>query len=394
MLSFQEAQQIIAAEAVLPGTELLPLEKAIGRVLAKDVYTDRDYPPFNRAAMDGFALRFEDLNSGTRSFTITETIFAGDIPKEAAGSGSCYRIMTGAAVPEGMDVVIRVEDTVEEEGRMTTTIGSFKPFMNIAMQGEDAKRETLVLRCPLLCSASVAAVLATVGKSTVEVYALPRIALITTGNEVVAPDQIPSPLQIRNSNAAFLKGLLKEKGLEPEIVLHLPDDPQVMEPVLRESLSGDIVITCGGVSAGDADYVPELWNKLGVRELFHKVAIKPGKPIWCGKTEEGTMVFSLPGNPFSCLVTFKLFVETYMDLCYGRAMNAFRETMFIGTRNKRSALDEFFPARFVDGGFDVELLPYRGSGDVLAAKDADVLAWQPASRNTIAGERIKVLPLR
>ena len=394
MHSFQEAQQIIAAEAVSPRTELVPLDKAIGRMLAVDVYADRDYPPFNRAAMDGFALRSGELADGIRAFIIVDTIYAGTVPKEPAGPGACYRIMTGAAVPEGMDVVIRVEDTVEEDGTMTTANISFKPFLNIARQGEDARLGERVLRSPLRCSASVLTVLATVGKSTVEVYTLPSIALITTGNEVVAPDQVPAPVQIRNSNAALLKGLLKEKGLAPELVFHLPDDPVVMEPVLRESLSRDIVITCGGVSAGDADFVPGLWKRLGVRELFHKVAIKPGKPIWCGRTAEGTMVFSLPGNPFSCLVTFKLFVEVYLDLCHGGELKAFRETMFSGARQKRSALDEFFPARFIDGGFDVEPLPYRGSGDVLAAKDADVLAWQPASRHTIVQERIKVLPLR
>lgn len=394
MLSFQEAQNIISSEAALLRTEHIPLDKAVGRMLASDVYADRDYPPFNRAAMDGFALRSGELADGIRTFTIVDTIYAGTVPKEPAGPGTCYRIMTGAAVPEGFDVVIRVEDTVENEAVMTTAINSFKPFLNIARRGEDVKLGEPVLRCPLMCSASVASVLATVGKSTVEVYALPSIVLITTGDEVVPPEQAPSTVQIRNSNAALLKGLLKEKGWIPEMVFHLPDAPVVMEPVLRESLSADIVITCGGVSAGDADFVPGLWKKLGVRELFHKVAIKPGKPIWCGRTAEGTMVFSLPGNPFSCLVTYKLFVETYIDLCHGMGLKAFRETMFNGTRHKRSALDEFFPARFMDGGFDVEPLPYRGSGDVLAAKDADVLAWQPASRNTIVQERIKVLPLR
>lgn len=394
MLSFQEAQKIIVSEAAPLRTEQIPLDKAVGRMLASDVYADRDYPPFNRAAMDGFALRSGELAGGIRTFTIVDTIYAGTVPKEPAGPGTCYRIMTGAAVPEGMDAVVRVEDTVERGAVMTTAINSFKPFLNIARRGEDVKLGEPVLRCPLMCSASITSVLATVGKSTVDVYALPSIALITTGDEVVPPDQVPSPVQIRNSNAALLKGLLKEKGLTPEMVFHLPDDPVLMEPVLRESLSGDIVITCGGVSAGDADFVPGLWKKLGVRELFHKVAIKPGKPVWCGRTTEGTMVFSLPGNPFSCLVTYKLFVETYIDICHGVGLKAFRETMFNGTRHKRSVLDEFFPARFVDGGFEVEPLPYRGSGDVLAAKDADVLAWQPASRNMISQERIKVLPLR
>lgn len=394
MLSFTEAQEILAGEKKLYSTELVSLDQAIGRVVAEDIYADRDYPPFNRSAMDGFALRYEDLHNGTRSFSIVETIYAGNVAKEIAGNGTCYRIMTGAAVPEEMDVVIRVEDTMEEGEQVTISATSFKPFLNIARQGEDALEKTLLMSSPFLCSASVVSLLATVGKSIVKVYALPRIALITTGNEVVAPDQVPTTVQIRNSNASLLRALLQEKGVAPEMVFHLPDDLQVMEPVLKECLSSDIVITCGGVSAGDADFVPALWEKLGVNQLFHKVAIKPGKPIWCGKMGERTMIFSLPGNPFSCLVTFKLFVETYLDLCNGLQRRGFRETMLKGTRSKQSSLDEFFPVRFAEDNFAVQPVPYRGSGDVLAAINADGIGWQPAASVALENEKINILLLR
>lgn len=393
MISFVDARELIVQEAVLPGTASLPLASALHRVLAQDIIADRDYPPFNRAAMDGYALRFQEYNNGIRTFKIVETIFAGSAPQLPAAPGECFKIMTGAAVPAAMDLVIRVEDTDAADGFVSIKEINAKPFQHIAAQGEDLKQQDTVLKAPFRCNAATLSVLAAMGVSYPLLYNLPRVTLITTGNEVVATDIVPSPLQIRNSNAAMLIALLEKQKIKPDAVLHLPDDPAMLEPVLRESLYSDIVITCGGVSAGDADFIPATWEKLGVKKIFHKVAIKPGKPIWCGKSGEGTMVFGLPGNPFSCLVTFKLFVEAYMLACYGLPPEGFRSTHFNGNRQKRSGLDEFFPVKFSNDGFTVEPLPYRGSGDIIAALYADALVWHPAAESTLNDGPVKILLL-
>jgi molybdopterin molybdotransferase len=393
MISFVDARELIIQEAVLQGTEPLPLASALHRVLAQDIYADRDYPPFNRAAMDGYALRFQEYNNGIRSFKIVETIFAGSAPQLSAAPGECYKIMTGAAVPPAMDLVIRVEDTETANRVVSIKDISAKPFQHIAKQAEDLKQQDLVLKAPFRCNAAVLSVLAAMGISHPQVFTRPRVTLITTGNEVVAPDHVPSALQIRNSNAALLTALLEKQQIKPDAVLHLPDDLDMLEPVFRESLHSDIVITCGGVSAGEADYIPGTWEKLGVKKIFHKLSIKPGKPVWCGKSEGGTMIFGLPGNPFSCMVTFKLFVEAYILACYGLPPEPFRSTVFNGSRQKRSSLDEFFPVRFISDGFAVEPLPYRGSGDIIAALHADALAWHPATEDTLSDGPVKILLL-
>lgn len=391
MISFSEAQQLIINAAVPAATEPVSLQAALNRVLAVDLVADRDYPPFNRAAMDGYALRMAEIKAGVTVFTVAETIFAGAVPLVDAPAAAAYRIMTGAAVPPGMDVVVKVEDTIEQEGRVEIKSIPSKPFQNIAKKGEDTGAGQTVIKAALLCKAATIGTMAALGVHEPVVYRQPRIAVITTGNEVVSVDALPSTVQIRNSNLQLLKALLSEMNMQVSAEMHVPDDPELMEAAVKAGLSYDIIITCGGVSAGDADHIPEIMQQLQVNCLFHKVAIKPGKPVWCGKYGNNTMVFALPGNPFSCYVGFKLFVETYIRACVGLAPVPFRSTSFVGERTKRSSLDEFFPVEWVEDSLAVRPVPYRGSGDVIASFQTAALAWHPAATEKLQNGFVKVL---
>lgn len=383
MISFQEAQQIIAAKARFFGSELISLADADGRVLAEDIHADRDYPPFNRAAMDGYAINLQDYLKGTREFELKTTVFAGETPQRELRRGECYKIMTGAAVPPSANCVVRKEDSQQQENRVRFTIEQLKEFQNIAKQGEDLKQGDLAIKANSICNPAMIGTLASLGKSEIRVHKLPEIALFTTGNEIQAVDVPVSAVQIRNSNEWFLRSALKKWQIRPQIIQHIPDDVEALKANISRALSKDIIIMSGGVSAGDADYVPSVLEELGVKKLFHKVAIKPGKPIWCGELQEGGLVFALPGNPFSCLVNFKLFIETYLSVCFGTGFIEPESLHFDGSRRKKSNLDEFFPVQASGSPLSLKPLEINGSGDIRLGLQANAIALQPADSSEL-----------
>jgi molybdopterin molybdotransferase len=389
MLDFRAAQQIIKEHARSFGTEKVSIEQAPGRVLKEPVFADRDYPPFNRVAMDGYAIRLEDFERGIREFQVVEIVYAGQVAAKVLTPGQCYKIMTGAPLPSSADVVIRREDTEEKGENVIIQASVLKPFQNIARQGEDVKSGTRVIDISVRIKPAIVTALASLGKSEILVEKLPTVALLTTGDEVVPVHQPVLPYQIRNSNAHLLKSLLLQWGITPIQSAHIPDREGELLQVLTGSLSCDIVIMSGGVSAGDADYVPKVLEAVGVKKLFHKVAIKPGKPIWCGVMPNGGIVFALPGNPLSCHVTFKLFIETYLIHSFGLQDVGELQLLFSGQRRKKTPLDEFFPVQFQAAPFAAIPLSFNGSGDILAALHADAFALQPAEQMELGeGEKV------
>jgi molybdopterin molybdotransferase len=378
---YSEAQKILIEQAGSFGKEPVSLEQAFGRVLCEKIVADRDYPPFNRAAMDGFALRYEDFLNGMRKFTVNETIFAGQTPTTKLSSGQCYKIMTGASTPLDATVIVRREDTEEGNGQVTVLIGSLKPMQNIAQRGEDLKKDVMIIDQPVLATPAVISLLAAIGKQKVTVEKLPRVAVITTGNEVMPVDHAVSDVQIRNSNAWLLKSLLAKQNIQPFAIEHVPDDQALLQDAFKKVLDADIIISCGGVSAGDADFVPDAAEALGVKKLFHKVMIRPGKPIWCGKLPGKGMLFGLPGNPLSSMVTFTLFVRPYLQAAYGLPQPHTLSMPLQEERAKKNQLDEFFPVKLVEGG--VKTVPFNGSGDIRAALFADGLARHPLDKPVI-----------
>jgi molybdopterin molybdotransferase len=312
MLNYKEARQQIISLAKSFGTETIGLEDADGRVLSEDIYADRDYPPFNRSAMDGYAIHTNDWEAGIRNFKLQQVIYAGQSEQANLSPGTCYKIMTGAPVPLSANAVIRREDAVQIDDAVSFNVEIVNPFQNIAKQGEDIKSGGHILDAHHRCTPVIISLLASLGKNRIKVEKLPKVAVFTTGDEIVDPGSAITANQIRNSNQYLLKSLLNKWLIKPVVNGHIIDNKTQLINKLSQVLDFDLIITCGGVSAGDADYLPDVLTGLGVKKLFHKVAIKPGKPIWCGQMPNGGLVFALPGNPFSCMVTFKLFIEAFL----------------------------------------------------------------------------------
>ena len=332
MITYQEVQKILSSLARSFGKENIPLEQASGRVLSEKVVADRDYPPFNRAAMDGYAFCYEDFQKGIRDFVIKEIIYAGQQTDTRIGAGQCYKIMTGAAVPAGADVVIRREDTEEQTGSVKILTTACCPFQHIARRGEDLQEGETIIDKPVFCTPPVISLLAAIGKETITVEKIPAVAIITTGNEVMPINSTVSPVQIRNSNAWLMKALLAKQQVIPVSAEHVVDDKMLLKQAFEKVMGADMIITSGAVSAGDADYIPGVVEALGVKKLLHKVAIKPGKPVWCGQLPDGGLLFALPGNPLSCLVTFTIFVQHYLHTCYGVQSRPLYEIYFTGRK--------------------------------------------------------------
>jgi molybdopterin molybdotransferase len=402
MIDFRKAQELVLQQARSFGTETVPLEQVVGRVLAETVRADRDYPPFDRASMDGYAVRYVDVEKGIRRFAVIETLLAGYLPKRVLQSGECYKIMTGAAVPAGADTIIRRENTIEAAGMMelpempvevlpaallpapADPRFPWRPFQNIARKGEDLRTGEVVIDRPGLCTPPVVGLLATLGYVTVKVERIPTIGLLTTGDEVVAAGEAVSPVQIRNSNRWLLESSLRNIGATVNAWDHAPDDPERIRQRIGSLLDNDVLICCGGVSAGDADYVPGVLESMGATRLFHKVAMRPGKPVWCGLSEKGKMIFALPGNPFSCLVNMNLLIAPYLRACSGLPpLEPLGLEMGVA-RKKRSPLDEFFPV-YVHG-WPARLTPVtlNGSGDIRLGRQANALALHPAGEDDLA----------
>ncbi|MEO6520895.1 MAG: molybdopterin molybdotransferase MoeA [Mucilaginibacter sp.] len=383
MFNYKTAQQIITGLFRPSGTESIALDDADGRVLAEDIYTDRDYPPFNRATMDGYAINTNDWEKGTRGFKVQQVIYAGQTGQAELQAGTCYKIMTGAPVPSSANAVIRREDAVQVDDTVSFNIDTIKPFQNIARQGEDIKAGEGILKSQSICSPAVISLLATLGKSHITVKSLPKVALFTTGDEVVGISEEIKPNQIRNSNQYLLKSLLKKWLIKPQVCSHIIDDKEQLKTVLSEVLNFDIIITCGGVSAGDADYLPEVLEALGVKKLFHKLSIRPGKPLWCGQLPSGGLVFALPGNPISCMVTFKLFIEAYISMCFGLGVPKLLQLPFKGSRKRVSSFDEFFPVSISGEPSMLHPIHTNTSGDIRLGLGADALAFHPVEADVL-----------
>ena len=344
--------------------------------------------------MDGYAIRQIDWDSGLRSFSIRENIFAGNLYRSEIGKGECYKIMTGAAVPECADAIIRREDVAEQTDHIECSNENVKHFQNISRRGEDLRKGATICPIPVVCSPTMIGVLASIGKYEIAVERLPHVSIITTGDEIVDVEHPVNPVQIRNSNSHVLKGLLKRWGILPFSCTHVRDILSEIEASVHAALVSDIIIICGGVSAGDADHVPDVLNRLGANKVFHKVAIKPGKPIWFGKFANGPTVFALPGNPLSCLVTFKLFIECFLSYSFGIAEPLQLSLPLKGTRSKKSPLDEFFPVKISGSPSYFEIIPFNGSGDITAALYADAIARHPCAISELSnGDTIEAYPL-
>jgi molybdopterin molybdotransferase len=311
MITVEEAEKIIQAELRDYGAEIMPFELTLGRVLAENIKADHDLPPFNRVTMDGIAISYDALENGISSFHIKATQAAGDPQIMVFEPDHCIEIMTGAALPPSVDTVIRYEDLEMRAGLASVIVNhtDIKQGQNIHYQGRDKKKDDIVAKSGQLITPAIISLVASVGETELRVKKLPRIVIISSGDELVEVEQTPLMYQVRKSNNYTVKAILQENGIDA-VMMHIPDNPEVTQKIIKECLQNfDVLLLSGGISAGKFDYIPKALEELQVEKLFHKVQQRPGKPFWFGKHQNGAVVFAFPGNPvatFMCMYRYFL----------------------------------------------------------------------------------------
>ena len=319
VLSVADAYHLVLATATPLPSETVPLLAATGRVLRQEVVADRDFPPYDRVTMDGVALQFAALQAGQTDFPIERTQLAGALPEPLANPQAAIEIMTGAALPPGTDTVVRYEDLTIGEGQATVRVHPPGRGHNVHARATDQAAGTRLLTPGLVLSAAEIAVAAAVGASELAVARRPRLAVVSTGDEIVPITQKPLPHQIRRSNAPMLQAALALDGAESE-AFHFDDDLASLKAGLPALLAGfDAVLLSGGVSKGKADFLPQALRESGVEQVFHGVAQRPGQPFWFGQRPGRAVVFAMPGNPVATFAAYYRYVRGWLRQCQGIA---------------------------------------------------------------------------
>ncbi|QBJ88258.1 molybdopterin molybdenumtransferase MoeA [Chryseobacterium gleum] len=303
MISVQQAEDIIFSQIRNFGTEEIFYENASGRILAEDILADRDLPPFDRPTVDGIAISFKSYERGIRDFTIKAVQAAGESPLSIDDEKECIEIMTGAALHSSVDTVIRYEDILINNNVAGINI-DMKKGQNIHLKGKDKKAGEILVKANQVITPSILGIASSVGKTSLKVKKLPRVAIISTGDEMVPPEHTPTPFQLRRSNGITIQSVLKKYKIDADW-LHWNDDFEFIKKELSQCIDYyDILLMSGGVSMGKFDYLPKACEELGIKKLFHKIKQRPGKPFWFGKSQNEKLVFAFPGNPvsvFMCL---------------------------------------------------------------------------------------------
>ena len=384
MLSIDEALARVLAHVPTNLIERVSLQAAAGRVLAEDVRAPEELPPWTASAMDGFAVRASDVPGELR---VIETVPAGGVPKHTVRAGEATRIMTGAPVPEGADAVVMVEDT-DGEGDAVKVRVAASPGQHLRPRGSEVARGVKVLEAGRTVNAGVVGLCAALGVPSLRVWARPRVAILSTGDEVVEPGFALGPGQIHSSNGHALAMLVREAGGEPVDLGNAPDDPVAIADAIRAALRCDIVLTTGGVSVGDYDHVKAVLAELGIPMDFWRVAMKPGKPLAYG-VADGRPVFGLPGNPVSCMVNFYQFVRPVLRQMLGdpHPFLPVMEVEIEGAHRRRPGRPELLRVRLRREGDRIvgDIGGHQGSAGVQAMADAHGFALIAGDRTEISG---------
>jgi molybdopterin molybdotransferase len=316
MVHVEQAERIILQQCKDFGTESVALDDCLGRVLAENIIADRDLPAFNRVTMDGIAIHYDSFKNGERRFKIKATQPAGENPIEINSNNECIEIMTGAVLPSTTDTVIPYEEIEIKNGIATINNEKVLSNQNIHAQGKDKKQNEILVAADQFITPTIISIAATVGKSILRVKKNPSIVIISTGDELIEINEVPTSFQIRRSNDYTMAAVLKQYGLRADL-LHLPDEPNIIAGELQRCIKDyDIILLSGGVSMGKFDHVPSALENLQVKKLFHKVQQRPGKPFWFGKHDSGTVVFAFPGNPVSTFMCVHRYFLPWLKACW------------------------------------------------------------------------------
>jgi len=397
-LAFEEAMAIVSETAARHRleTETLALSRCHGRVLAADLDAPIALPPFDNSAMDGFALRHADLLGGNPILRLAGEQFAGISTELVVQPGECVRITTGAPLPAGADTVA-IKENCRVDVRAVVLESVPEAGANVRRAGEDVHQGDRVLRSGEVLTPARVSLAASLGIATLRVARRPTVAVFTTGDELVEPGMTLAPGEIYDSNRELLMGLLRADGLEPTAWPRLPDDPRRVEIALRDAgCAFDLIVTAGGVSAGEKDHLPGVLAQFGETH-FWKVKMKPGMPVLFGSIDQARLL-GLPGNPVSVLATYLTFGRALIDGLQGRTEpRPSRRAQLVAPLDKPHARREFVRGRVFSGPNGVlhaEANPATGSHRLRAAADSNALIVVPEGpRHLAAGEVVEILPL-
>ena len=406
MISVEETLRRVLESAPRLPSEIVGLAAARGRVLREPAFADRDLPPFDRSAVDGYAVRADCLGSGAR-LRVVDEIPAGTMPRRPVGPGEAAAVMTGAPIPEGADAAIKVEDTVRE-GEFVRwpasdqTAPPVRPGNRITARGAEVRAGTRLLSPGVRLSAAAVGLLATVGKVRIAVGRRPRVAVFSTGDELLHPrTRTPGPAQIRDANSHLITARCREMGLPVRRLGFVPDERSRLAAAVTAGLAADVLFVSGGVSMGRFDYVEPVLEEAGVRLLVTAVAIRPGRPFVFGIRGDSrrSLVFGLPGNPVSALTTFEVLARPALDRMEGVADPArpHLRVRLLAPVTQRGPRRAFLPARVgLSATGEATATPIRsqGSGDIAAVALANALVVVPEDAGAIpAGESVLAMPL-
>jgi len=397
MVGVEQALKTILENTDVLKTETIPFRSAYGYTIAEDVFADSDIPPYNKSAMDGYAVKSGSIADGITVFTVSGTVSAGSVPETAIDRYHCMKIMTGAPIPDGADAVVMVEKTeLLAEGRVRI-LSPVVAGQNICKRGEDIGRGERVLRKESVIGAAEIAILASVGKTEVKVVKKPSVGVLTTGSEIVEPEQKPPYGAIRNSNGPMLSCLAEASGCHVEYHGVGRDNAYELRTLFEKGLEKDVLLVSGGVSMGDYDLVPAILKEAGADIFFHKVSIKPGKPLLFAR--KGIChIFGIPGNPVSNFTTFHMFIKPSLLKMMGRKNHLpllLHASVEEDVRRKGSR-SYIMPARYMvrEGILKVQPFKLNGSADIVGCSGCNALILIDNSRESVhKGETVDVMLL-
>jgi molybdopterin molybdotransferase len=410
MISVANALQTVLNTTQDYGVAEIPFLKSVGRILKEAIFADRDFPPFNRVAMDGIAIDFHEFKNGQRAFLIEGIQAAGSVQITLQNSKNCIEVMTGAVLPNHTNTVIRYEDVIVENGIATITIDAINNGQNSHSKGKDGKSGDLLIPKNTRISAAEIGVLATVGKSMVKVAKQPKVMIVSTGDELVGVDEIPRVHQIRRSNVFTLVSLLEKLNIASETA-HITDNKPILKSKIESYLQAyDVLLFSGAVSKGKYDFLPEVFEELGVEKLFHKVTQRPGKPFWFGRAaslrlseqhvyqneNKQTIVFGFPGNPISTFVNCLAYFYPWYYQSVGLEIE--EETAILGEDvNFRPNLTYFLQVKLENKKGCIVALPIlgNGSGDLASLVKTAAFIQLPEDKLVFKkGEVFKIIRYR
>ncbi len=373
MITYEQALVAILKKTSSLGTEKVPIKDSVGRVLKEDIVSSLEMPPFDKAAVDGYAVRTSDVLQAPCILECVGFIEAGKSFSKSVKSGECVKIMTGAPLPKNTDGVVMVEDT-KMSGKYIKILRSIKKDENMCPRGQDLKKNQVVLKKGKPISSSHVALLAAVGRRFATVSRKPSVSLLNTGGELILVGKRLGKNQIYNSNGPMLSALIKSDGLELNFLGIAKDEPRELRKAIQKGLKSRILLISGGVSMGDYDLVPDILKNLGVRKIFHNVRMKPGKPLFFG-IKNRTLVFGIPGNPVSNFLAYLVFVRPAIRKMTGHDfyLPAFKKgilkkAFYLRGDRRHFALVKIFKK---NNQYYLKPLGAHGSADILSLARAD-----------------------